>query len=207
MNVHMLRVAALAVLVGGCAATAIPSAMPSALPTATDATVSGPTAATATPRPTPTPVLAAPCPIGSPLEVLEVTESDPECLHGEIVVTGWLDFPPAMGWEGPSVEPAWLYYPPEGVSALWSSRVVEPEHSCPAGGPCGWFFLHLPPTSTITLMREPGHITLRGHFGDPASATCHYLADAEEFGTADDAEAVRQCESHFVVTEIVRTGI
>ena len=173
-----------------------------ATPTPTDAT--GPTV---TPRPTPTPVLGAPCPSSSPLTVFEVVDADPECFHGDFSVTGWLDFPPAMGWEGPLVKPEWLYYPPDQVlSAIWSTKPIEPDHFCAANVRCAWFFIHIAPDSSVSPGRTPQYVVLTGHLNDPASATCHYVPEPSSQYVVHDEDAVHECESQFVVTSIKLLG-
>lgn len=164
-----------------------------------------PPSSTPTTRPTPTPVLAQPCSTDAALSVSGLLSADPECLHGTLVVKGWLDAPAGMGWEGPTVEPAWLYYPVDNpMSSLWEIPPVAPEHFCPdPNGPCPWFFLHLAPGSGVTLGVVPGWVRVTGHVNDPASSTCHYeVTPGDSTFIVHDAEAVTQCRAQFVVESV-----
>lgn len=202
----------LGILVGACSPDSGPSG--SAIPSPSVAPIAsvGPTtstqpvaAATATPRPTPTPVLSEPCSTDAVLSVSSLLGADPECLRHTLTVRGWLDAPPGMGWEGPSVEPAWLYYPVDNpLSSLWAIAPVGPDHFCPdPNGPCPWFFLHIAPGSNVTLGVAPGWVLVTGHVDDPASPTCHYeVTPGDSTFIVNDAEAVAQCRSQFVVESI-----
>lgn len=183
------------VLVAACSgATAAPT--PTAAPAATRSPAP-------TERPTPTPVEGAGiCPTDSPLTVLQFSNADPECFGGsELVIRGWLDEPPGMGFEGPLIKPEWVAYPAAGLPTLWTGRPVEPDHVCPAAGlPCAWFFLHLNPASGLDLDISPREITVTGHLDDPAAATCHYTYDDNwEGDRPDDANAVAECRTKFIV--------
>ena len=194
-----------------CGATANQSITPGVTLGAV-ASPSSPTTASIAPttrpteRPTPTPVLMAPCPSGSPLPVEVYLDTDPACFTGEIEVRGWLSDPPGMGWEGPVVEPQWLYYPPDiRNSALWSVIPAEPDHACPETDPaCGWYFLHLAPGSNAELGRKARWVVVTGHVDDPAAATCHYdLQPDDPEGAPTDLETLIQtCRSEFVVDRI-----
>ena len=202
----------LALLLAGCGGSIpitlapSPATTPTPAPAATlPVEASSEPVATASPsfRPTPTPVLGTICPTGSPVSVLDVIDDDRECFHGDFKVRGWLAAPPALGWEGPMVEPGWLYYPPDApLTAVWSSPPIEPDHWCAADVTCGWFFIHVQPGSSVTWGANPHAVVLTGHFRDPAAATCHYVVDPSDPVQVDDAEAVRQCEGEFVVTAL-----
>jgi len=205
----------LALLAGACGgvthgstptATPIePSAVASAVPSSALLPTTLPTEPPIpTERPTPTPVLNAPCPTDKVLSVASYVAADPACFTGSVRIRGWLDFPPALGWEGPGVEPAWLYYPPELVlPALWTSVPPGPDHTCGDTNPsCAWFFLHVAPDSDVSLGLKPRWVVVTGHIDDPAAATCHYLPSDPEEGAFDDADAIRQCASNLVVTAI-----
>jgi hypothetical protein len=195
----------LVVALGGCGrgvatAPAVNPTAPSAPPVAV---------ATASPRPTPTPVLAAPCPDVDSPSLFEFVEADPACFPGDVLLTGWLGRPPPMGFEGPRVEPAWLYYPADDFAVLWS---VKPgggdDQHCPdpRPEPCAWIFLHVDPSSGIELGAAQRWIQVVGHLHDPASATCHYTypddPDENPYGSPPDAETQAQCDTNFVVTRV-----
>jgi len=190
-----------AVISVGCSGTSSPTSTP-APPTAPASPI--PTAGpTSTPRPTPTPVVGEGiCPTNSPLTVIQFTESNAACFGGaDIVIQGWLDEPPGVGFEGPPIEPSWVAYPAPGLPSLWTTKPVGPDHLCPPdAGPCGWFFLHLDPASGLNLDIAPKEIIVTGHLDDPAAATCHYVfPDDWTDERPDDAQAVEGCRGHFVV--------
>lgn len=196
------------VVVVGCAGAPAPS--PTSTPLATSTAGASPiveaTTPIATERPTPTPVLETACPTSTPLTVTQFQDADPECQHGTLVIEGWLDSPPGMGFEGPIVEPVWLYYPPDlRMSTLWSDVPIEPDHACSQTNPsCGWFFVHIAPGSGVELVAPPRWVVVTGHIYDPAAATCHYVLASDDPGgfIVKDSDAVAQCMSNFVVDSI-----
>jgi len=213
VTVRKLPIVVLAMLVGGCTTTAVPTAAATrnaSTQPASPAPLSTLTAPTSlpTPRPTPTPVLAAPCPdIDSP-SLFEFTEADPACFPGDILLSGWLSGPPAIGWEGPHVEPAWLYYPMKGGVMLWSVVPEGEDPGCPPPGPvqCASIFLHVAPGSGVEIGALYRWTQVVGHIHDPAAATCHFEYPDEPhdnpWGTFPDIEARAQCDLNFVVTRV-----
>jgi hypothetical protein len=198
----------LLVLLGACTQAGPPngSAGPSGTPPST-ATAGLPSGAPATAGPTPTPVpTQAPrhCPTASPMSPTAYAAADPGCFAGrDVVILGWLDFPPAMGWEGPAIVPGWLAYPVAGLSAVWSERPSLPDHLCRTVD-CAWFFIHLAPGSSVRVPAKPAWLVVTGHREDALAETCHY--DLSAWPTSDpapnDADARGQCRDSFVVTAI-----
>ncbi len=194
-------------LVLACSGTLPPSRAPTAGP-ATAIPVASPLASTvpATPRPTPTDVPVSGCPTMTPLPVLEFTLADPLCFASpDVAVRGWLGDPPPVGWEAPYIEPGWLIYPPEPRnSALWSGPPGG-EAMCGADPECAWFFVHVAPTSAVSLGSTPRWVIVTGHLLDPAAETCHYVFDdawPAAAPTPPDVQAREECRSQFVATAI-----
>jgi hypothetical protein len=195
-------------LIAGCigtpppAPTATPIAVaPTATPAPATVTPRPTTGATSTLRPTPTPVSGQGiCPDGSPLTVVEFSNSDPACFgSADVEIRGWLDFIPDMGFEAPLVEPTWIYYPTAN-RAIWSEE-RGPDQTClGAAAACTWFFAHADPAAGLDLDRKPGWVILTGHLDDPAARTCHfvYTEDWTE-PPLDNADAVATCRSRFVI--------
>lgn len=204
LGAALLAVAACTVAPPGGSPSPAP-ATAGAVATATDGTPSsGPTS---TPRPSPTPVSPGVglCPTDSLLTVWQLVESDPACFGGDdVTVRGWLDLPPALGWEGPAVEPGWVYYPARNMSFIWGGRPIGPEQACELDGhSCGGFFPHVDPASGVELEGPPRWLLITGHFQDPAAETCHYVyPDDHDDQRADDRYAVEACRGSFVLVEV-----
>ena len=145
-----------------------------------------------------------PCSTHARLTVAEFVSTDPACLlDREVEIVGWLDAPPAMGWEGPGIEPGWLVYPAASpISGFWSAIPVGQDHICPEEG-CGWMFIHIDPRSGLSLGTKPRWVIVTGHISDPAADTCHYVypADSNDIKPSD-LGARRDCRSGFVLTSI-----
>lgn len=204
-------VLASAILVGcssggpvGPTPTVEPSASPTETATSTPAPTSVPNATSGpsvptepTPVPEPTPS-TGPCPTGSQLTVRQFVDADPACFGGaDLQIRGWLDTPPPLGFEN-VIEPAWLWYPTDSAATLWFG-VPQGEHICDRDrdGWCSWFFPHVAPDSTASLLPLKRWVILTGHTHDPAAETCRYGGDA---GPAPDLVAA--CRTNFVVTAI-----
>lgn len=189
-----------ALLVAACT-VGPPAGTPSAAPATEGVPSSVPTS---TPRPTPTPVAGVGnCPTDSQLTVAQFAEADPACFgSADVEIRGWLDKPPAIGFEPPGISPRWLHYPSgSDLTTLWEAR-PEPDGSCPTIGEqgCTGFFWHIDPASGLTLDGPPRWLIVTGHLDDPAAQTCHYVYPEDwTKERADDAEAVATCRAQFVI--------
>jgi hypothetical protein len=226
-----------ALVVSGCIepqATTGPSA--SASPTTVEAspTPAPTSAAVASPEPTSLPTAEPtveptiepeptemPCPTARLLNVREFVGAPWRCFAGEDVrIKGWLDTPPASGYEGPAaIYPLWLAYPESGpcnppaddcslTVAIWQDVPLDPDHICSDEEPsCSLFFPHSAPGTGLHFLPLEHWVILTGHTDDPAAERCHweYGPDVEP-GTLDDADAVARCRAQFVVTEIDRAN-
>lgn len=184
------------------AATASPAASASAESPGPSPSAA-PTPAPPSTPPTPTPVPVANC-APEPMTVHDFTNGDPNCVQGrEVTIRGWLADPPAMGWEGPGIQPAWLAYPP-GVdnTALWQLGPGGAE-MCDGGPDCSWLFIHVAPDSKVSLPTEPGWFLVTGHNFDPVAETCHFVYDEPMTEpTPPDSYARDACRGQLVVTAI-----
>ena len=195
-----------AIVAAGCSSPT-PSPEPSAVTTLASATPGAPTAPASTPRPTPTPVPpgAGLCPTNTPLTPLEFVESDTACFVGrEIEIRGWLDEPPAIGFEPPGVAPGWLYYTNEPLTTLYEGRPIGEFQECQMDGrACASFFLHVDPASGVALKTLPRWVIVTGHVDDPAAATCHYTyPEGWTEPHLDDQLAIALCRAQFVVVSV-----
>ncbi len=182
----------------GAGSTTTPAPPITTTPTAASQTAASQTATPTTPGPT---CLKSPI-----LTVREFLDADPDCLGGwDVSIRAWADDPFATGWEAPYIEPAWLAYPPDGISMLWGVQQTEDEHTCsedldPA---CGAMFVYVRPGSGRSLGDTPGWVIATGHVRDAAAATCRYVVGDDWPGDPpDDASARAECRGHFVLTEV-----
>jgi hypothetical protein len=180
-------------------ATSAPTAPASVLPTDLPTDV-----------PTLTPVLGGPCPDLATLSIHDLQASDSACFQGDITLRGWLDRPPNLGFEGPPITPAWLYYPTDIAHTLWSEKPVgTDDHLCPESSPeCAWIFLHVAPGSGVKLGDAIRWVEIVGHLHDPAALTCDYDVAAYPSNNpwgpppASNESLTAQCDQNFVVTSI-----
>ena len=179
------------ILVAGCAAETPPPS--SASPTA------GPTTSTA---PTPTAVPVGTCPTNSPMTVRQFVEADPNCAIGrDVEIRGWLDAPPAIGFEPPGIEPSWLNWF-GGLSFIYETGPVGPDGICETDGGrgCADFVWSIDPASGLELTGPPRWVIVRGHLDDPAAQTCRYVYPEDWTAErAADAQAVETCRQRFVI--------
>jgi hypothetical protein len=146
--------------------------------------------------------------------VREFVEADFRCFASKDVrIKGWLDTPPPMGFEGPTIHPLWLAYPESGpcnppaddcslAIAIWQDVPLDPEHICSTEESyCSLFFPHSAPGTGLHFLPLRRWVILTGHTDDPAAQRCHYEPD-EQSVSPDDTVAVEQCRTQFVVTEI-----
>jgi len=195
--------AILAILVAACggASSSTPSTAAStkAIPASSTSAEPAPT-----PRPTPTEVVVELCPADAILFALDFLDADPACFDRDVKVRGWLDDPPGMGFDGYTVEPEWLYYPPTTrLSAVWTQVPIEPDHACPeVSDGCGWFFIHVAPGTQIDLGDHPRWVVVTGHLDDPASESCAYVLPSDDPGPVDNTVAIESCRSQFVAVSL-----
>lgn len=133
-------------------------------------------------------------------------DADPSCFDDEeVAIRAWVDTPFATGWEAPYIEPAWLAYPPDGISMLWGVPPTGEEHMCsedvdPA---CSALFVHVRPGSGLSLGEKPRWAIVTGHVGDSAAATCHYVVGDDWPGDPPDDDSARaECRGNFVLTGV-----
>jgi len=195
----LARTALVAAMLAACGGT---SASPSATGAGTGAASapSTPSQPSSTPRPTPTAVVVELCPADATLSALDFLDADPACFDENVRVFGWLDDPPGMGFDGYTVKPEWLYYPPTSrLSAVWTQVPIEPDHSCPqVSDGCGWFLIHFPSENPIDLGTQPRWVVVTGHLNDPASDTCAYVLPSDDPGPVDNTVAIESCRGQFV---------
>jgi hypothetical protein len=179
-------------------------ATPTAVPTAT---LSPTVAPTATAEPTSEPSQADECPTGSPLTPLQLVETAGSCFgRSAIQVRGWLDGPPSIGFEPPTIKPGWMYYPAPGAPTIWEQQPAGPDDCFVGEQQCAWFFAHIKPTSGLTLDGPPRWLLLTGHVNDPAAVRCHWVYPDDvplKDRVADDADAVAICRGGFIVDSFV----
>ena len=192
----------------GTASGATASAPPSATGAASEAPVetTEPSVEPSEPPPTEeppvTPIPIDPsCPNATDdtISVQEYVDASTSCFRNGVRVRGWLDTPPALGFEPPLVKPSWIYYPSgDFATSLWHQPPPEPDHVCASGETCWWFFPH--PDPDLDLDLEPLHrwVILTGHTRDPRAKNCHY--DGE--GPNPNPDLVTICGRQFVVTAI-----
>lgn len=197
-------IGAIAFVIAGCSVGQVPTSSPVIPPTTSSAVdTPGPTVSetrTASPTPTPEPTYG-PCPTGSPLTVREFVTADPACFGAaDLVIRGWLDTPPALGFEPPAIEPGWLYYPADNAPTLFNAQPTDPDHICSDGAPeCPWFFPHLNPVSGLTFGEQPRWLLVTGHLADAAAEKCHFVYPEDwPYLHYDDQDAVNQCRGSFV---------
>ena len=198
----------LLLLLGACSQVAGPTSSTTALESSQASPAGSPVVTpepTAEPTPTPVPTqVPRHCPTSSPISPTEYAAADPACFDGrDVEILGWLDFPPASGWEGPMIQPSWLAYPVDGRSAIWSEVPSVPDHLCRTVD-CAWFFVHVAPGSSVVVPSQPAWLLVTGHPRDPRAETCHYDLTGWPSGdpAPDDAGARGQCRDSFVVTAI-----
>lgn len=192
----------------GTAALASPAEV-TALPTTTAATPSvGPTVVP-TLLPTPVPGSGL-CPTDSPLTVRQLVFTDALLCFGRsaVRVRGWLDLPPSIGFEPPSIEPGWVYYPAPDAPTIWEAKPAGRDNCEVDGEQCAWFFPHINPASGLTLDGPPRWLILTGHYLDPAAETCHWVypddwPDAPSDTPESRAAAVALCRQGFVLDSFV----
>jgi hypothetical protein len=209
-----------AILIGGCGQPAAstspgPSATEAGLstaspePTAAAVASAEPTAA-ATPEPTAEPTeepvvtpkpIDPSCPNASDdtISVQEYVDAATSCFRDGIRVRGWLDTPPAIGFEPPLVKPTWLYYPNgDSATSLWHQPPPEPDHVCADGEECWWFFPHMDPNVGLEFEPLDRWVILTGHTRDPRAQNCHY----DGVGPNPNPDLVVICGRQLVVTAI-----
>lgn len=181
-------------------ATATPEPTPATTPVPATAT---PEPASTDPTPTPTPGLD--CPSSPVLTVRAFLDADPTCFGGaDVSIRAWADTPFATGWEAPFIEPAWLAYPPDGISMLWGVPPTGEEHLCATDDPaCGALFVHVRSGSGMTLGDTPAWVLITGHVRDAAAETCHYVVGDDWPGEPPDDKGARaECRGNFVLTGV-----
>jgi hypothetical protein len=179
-----------------------------AAPTTAAATPSVAPTAAPTVQPTPTDVPGSGlCPTDSPLTPLQLVETASACFgRAQIQVRGWLDGPPSIGFEPPTIKPTWLYYPVPQAWTIWEQQPAGQDDCSVGDRQCAWFFPHINPTSGLTLDGPPRWLILTGHFDDPAAVRCHWVYPDDtppQDRTADDADAVALCRGGFIVDSFV----
>ena len=186
------------------AAAVAPTLAPS--PTATTTPTAPPTL-TPTPEPTAVPGSGL-CPTDSPLTARQLVEGGESTCFGRatIQVRGWLDAPPSIGFEPPTIKPGWLYYPAPGAPTIWEKQPAGQDDCYVGEEQCAFFFPHINPASGLTLEGEPRWLILTGHFDDPAAVRCHWVYPDDvplKDRVADDADAVAACRGGFIVDSFV----
>jgi hypothetical protein len=149
--------------------------------------------------PTPTPVPVGTCPTDSPMTVRQFVDADPSCAIGtDVEIRGWLDAPPAIGFEPPGIEPSWLNWF-GGLSFIYETG---PDGICGTGGGCAGFAWSINPASGLELTGPPRWLIVRGHLDDPVAQTCRFVYPEDWTDERrDDAEAVETCRYQFVIVE------
>lgn len=132
------------------------------------------------------------------ISVQEYVDAPTSCFRLGVRVRGWLDTPPALGFEPPLVKPSWIFYPSDSGASLWHQPPPEPDHVCVPGEDCWWFFPHIDPDFDLTFAPLQRWVILTGHTRDPRAANCHY--DGE--GPNPNPELVVICGRQLVVTAI-----
>jgi hypothetical protein len=198
-----ILVLASAILAGCSGGPASPSPTVEHSPAATPAVTEAPTptpASTVAPEPTAEPERTfGPCPTTTVISVKAFVLGDPACFTtGDIEIRGWLDYPSPLGFEGPVVEPRWLWYPTDEGAALWfdvpqGDFVCNEDHDAW----CYSFFPHRAPDSDLALVPLKRWVILTGHTHDPAAETCRYEDEPQP-----NPELVAGCRTRFVVTAI-----
>jgi hypothetical protein len=154
--------------------------------------------------PTPTPVPVGTCPRDSPMTVKQFVDADRSCAIGtDVAIRGWLDAPPAIGFEPPGIEPSWLNWF-GGLSFIYESGPLDADGSCQTagGGACAAFVWSINPVSGLELSGPPRWLIVRGHFDDPAARTCRYVYPEDWTAERwDDAQAVETCRERFVIVD------
>jgi hypothetical protein len=112
-------------------------------------------------------------------------------------VRGWLA--PAWGVGGISdgIEPAWLG---ESMSELVIWLKPHPADGCPTDADCVWEWVHVKPSSGVSLGTTERWVELTGHYRDPAAGSCHYAQAGVNPNLI--ADPLAWCASHFVVTAV-----
>jgi hypothetical protein len=136
------------------------------------------------------------------MTVKQFVEADPSCAIGtDVEIRGWLDAPPAIGFEPPGIEPSWLNWF-GGLAFIYETGPVGPDGICetPGGRACADFLWSINPASGLELTGPPRWLIVRGHLDDPAATTCRYVYPDDWTGErADDAQAVETCRERFVI--------
>jgi hypothetical protein len=145
------------------------------------------------------------CPTDSPLTTRQFVGTDSQCFgRAAFQVRGWLDAPPSIGFEPPTIKPGWMYYPAPGAPTIWEKQPAGQDDCFVGEEQCAWFFPHLNPVSGLTLDGPPRWLILTGHVDDPAATRCHWVyPDDIPVATQDDADAVALCRGGFVVDSFV----
>lgn len=133
------------------------------------------------------------------ISVQEYVDAATSCFRYGVRVRGWLDTPPALGFEPPLVKPSWIYYPSgDSAASLWHQPPPEPDHGCASGEDCWWFFPHLDPNFDLVLEPLDRWVILTGHTRDPRAQNCHY----DGVGPNPNPDLVVICGRQLVVTAI-----
>ena len=147
------------------------------------------------------------CPTDSPLTPLQLVETASSCFgRSAIQVRGWLDGPPSIGFEPPTIKPGWMYYPAPEAPTIWEQQPAGQDDCFVGDRQCAWFFPHIKPTSVLTIDGPPRWLVLTGHFDDPAAVRCHWVYPDDtplKDRVADDADAVALCRGGFIVDSFV----
>jgi hypothetical protein len=116
------------------------------------------------------------------------------CFPGELTIGPVQAGPAEEGWayELPDSKPPWLAPPP-----TWRLYGPDGRQGLDRGLPVA-----LAPSVGESLPMD-GWLTIRGHFDDPASATCSWSYQSDGGGRSEPPEVqVRRCRDRFVVTSV-----